>query len=189
MLTEPVADQYRHGVAWPRVFGGRGRQLTCQHGALLVIDETHTISITGYAGYSGQIGLEPDMPVLGKPIAGWLPAAVYGMSAEVAACAEALLASKPDGYSGTGTTLSANLFTLAAMRANLDQVMTRDAIRPHHAAPAPSRLADAPARCLPTIAALVRHPKSARAANFSFAPPRRAPAPRRKQPWTTRWSA
>ena len=25
-----------------------------QHGALLVIDETHTIS-TGYAGYSGQI--------------------------------------------------------------------------------------------------------------------------------------
>jgi len=45
------------------------------------------------------------------------------------------------------------------------------------------------ARCLPAIACPGASPKSARAANSSFAPPRRAPAPRRKQPWTTRWSA
>lgn len=139
VLTEPALTNI--GMVLPAEgFLAGVRQLTRQHGALLVIDETHTIS-TGYAGYSGQIGLEPDMLVLGKPIAGGLPAAVYGMSAEVAARAEALLASKPDGHSGMGTTLSANLFTLAAMRANLEQVMTREAYA--LTTPRAARLADA----------------------------------------------
>ena len=136
--------------------------------ALLVIDETHH-QHQGYAGYSGQIGLEPDMLVLGKPIAGGLPAAVYGMSAEVAARAEALLASKPDGHSGMGTTLSANLFTLAAMRANLDQVMTRDAYA--LTTPRAARLADALARCLPTIAPPWCVTQIGARCEFQFAPP------------------
>ena len=36
------------------------RQLARQHGAILIIDETHTIS-SGLGGYSRLHGLEPDM--------------------------------------------------------------------------------------------------------------------------------
>jgi glutamate-1-semialdehyde 2,1-aminomutase len=38
-------------------------------GTLLVIDETHTIS-AGPGGYTQREGLQPDMLVIGKPIAG-----------------------------------------------------------------------------------------------------------------------
>jgi glutamate-1-semialdehyde aminotransferase len=38
-------------------------------GTLLIIDETHTIS-AGPGGYTHREGLQPDMLVIGKPIAG-----------------------------------------------------------------------------------------------------------------------
>ena len=53
------------------------RRLTRTHGTLLCIDETHTIS-SGPGGYTATHALEPDFFVLGKPIAGGIPAAVYG---------------------------------------------------------------------------------------------------------------
>ena len=59
------------------------RELTRAAGTLLLIDETHTIS-TGPGGYTRTYGLEPDLFVLGKPIAGGVPASVWGMSDEVA---------------------------------------------------------------------------------------------------------
>ena len=59
------------------------RRLTRETGTLLLIDETHTIS-TGPGGYTGRYGLEPDLFVLGKPVAGGVPASVWGMSADVA---------------------------------------------------------------------------------------------------------
>ena len=61
----------------------RLRDLTRETGTLLLIDETHTIS-TGPGGYTRKHGLEPDLFVLGKPVAGGVPASVWGMSAEVA---------------------------------------------------------------------------------------------------------
>lgn len=53
------------------------RRLTRANGTLLIIDETHTIS-TGPGGCTAEYGLEPDMLVPGKPIAGGIPAGVYG---------------------------------------------------------------------------------------------------------------
>lgn len=108
------------------------RELTRQHGTLLIMDETHTIS-TGYAGYTGTYGLEPDLFVLGKPIAGGLPCSVFGVSATVAQQMRNLQQhpANPDdpshGHSGMGTTLSANMFTMRAMRVNLEAVMTEAA--------------------------------------------------------------
>ena len=108
------------------------RRLTREHGSLLIIDETHTIS-TGFGGYTRSLGLEPDLFVLGKPIAGGLPCSVFGVSAEVAEQMQQLQQpSQPDdhaghGHSGMGTTLSANMFTMRAMRVNLEQVMTEAA--------------------------------------------------------------
>ena len=52
-------------------------------GTLLLIDETHTIS-TGPGGYTRKYGLEPDLFVLGKPVAGGVPASVWGMSDDLA---------------------------------------------------------------------------------------------------------
>lgn len=99
------------------------RALTRKYGTLLIIDETHTVS-SGLGGYTRTHGLEPDIFVLGKPVAGGLPAAVWGLSEDVAARFAAFDATRPPGFSGIGTTLSANPLQFAAMRATLAEVMT-----------------------------------------------------------------
>lgn len=99
------------------------RRLTRETGTLLLIDETHTIS-TGPGGYARAYGLEPDLYVLGKPIAGGVPASVWGFTDEVARRLDAVRARTPAGHSGMGTTLSANALSLAAVRATLEHVMT-----------------------------------------------------------------
>ncbi len=70
-------------------------------------------------------GLEPDLFVVGKAVAGGVPAAVWGMSEAFAQRFNAYMAAKEPGHSGMGTTLSANALSMAAMHANLSQVMTR----------------------------------------------------------------
>jgi len=115
------------------------RQLTAQHGTLLIFDETHTIS-TGYGGYGVSHGLLPDLFVLGKPVGGGMPCAVFGFSAEVAERMERIRQQGETGHSGIGTTFSANALALAAMRACLTQVMTRGAY--DHMLPLAAVLAD-----------------------------------------------
>ena len=51
---------------------------------LLIIDETHTLS-TARGGYARAQDLEPDIWVCGKAIAGGMPCAVFGFTAEVEA--------------------------------------------------------------------------------------------------------
>lgn len=99
------------------------RALTQAHSTLLVLDETHTIA-TGPGGYAGRFGLEPDMLVVGKPIAGGVPAAVWGFSDSVAERLAAVRAATPPGHSGIGTTLAGSALQLACIRACLEQLMT-----------------------------------------------------------------
>jgi glutamate-1-semialdehyde 2,1-aminomutase len=99
------------------------RALTRRHGTLLLVDETHTIS-TGPGGYTRRHGLEPDLYVLGKPVAGGVPASVWGFTDAVADALSEVRARTAPGHSGIGTTLSANALALAAMRATLEHVMT-----------------------------------------------------------------
>lgn len=101
------------------------RRATRETGTLLLIDETHTIS-SGLGGYTRTFGLDPDLFVLGKPIAGGVPAAVWGMTDVVADRWDAYGRIKEPGYSGMGTTLSANPLQFAAMRATLEEVMTAE---------------------------------------------------------------
>jgi glutamate-1-semialdehyde 2,1-aminomutase len=132
VLCEPAMTNI--GMVLPDVgFHTELRRLTREAGTLLIIDETHTIS-TGVGGYTKTFDLEPDIFVLGKPIAGGLPASVFGVSADIAAKMHDLQSTRthdPDstghGHSGMGTTLSANMFTLRIMQANLEQVMTAEA--------------------------------------------------------------
>jgi glutamate-1-semialdehyde 2,1-aminomutase len=100
------------------------RQQACRrHGTLLILDETHTVS-SGLGGHGRQLGLAPDLIVVGKAVAGGMPCAVYGFTAAVAERLRAAKASAPEGHSGIGTTLSAGLLGLAALRATLAEVMT-----------------------------------------------------------------
>ena len=122
VITEPVLTNC--GMVLPEAgFHAGLRRLTRDTGTLLLIDETHTIS-SGPCGYSGLHGLEPDLFVLGKPIAGGVPASVWGFSAEVARGWDRIRRTKPAGHSGLGTTLSANALAMAAMHAVLTEVMT-----------------------------------------------------------------
>ncbi|HWK64749.1 MAG TPA: aspartate aminotransferase family protein [Rhizobiaceae bacterium] len=122
VITEPVLTNCCMVQPEPGFHDGL-RRITRETGTLLLIDETHTIS-TGLGGYTRTHRLEPDLFVLGKPIAGGVPASVWGMSREVADRYEAYNRTKEPGYSGMGTTLSGNPLQFAAMRATLEGVMT-----------------------------------------------------------------
>lgn len=125
LLAEPAMTNI--GMVLPEPGFWEAAQALCQrYGTLLLIDETHTIS-SGPGGYTRAHGLQPDLLVLGKPVAGGVPCAVYGFSAEAAARAETAKRNAPPGHSGIGTTLTANLLTLAALRTNLAEVMTEAA--------------------------------------------------------------
>jgi glutamate-1-semialdehyde 2,1-aminomutase len=125
VITEPVLTNSCMVLPKPG-FHDALRRLTRAAGTLLLIDETHTIS-TGPGGYTKKYGLEPDLFVLGKPVAGGVPASIWGMTEEVATRYGAYNRRKEPGYSGMGTTLSANPLQFAAMRATLEEVMTEEA--------------------------------------------------------------
>jgi glutamate-1-semialdehyde 2,1-aminomutase len=127
VITEPVLTNSCMVPPAPG-FHAALRAATRATDTLLLIDETHTIS-TGLGGYTRVYGLEPDLFVLGKPVAGGVPAAVWGMTDAVAGRWDGYQKTKEPGYSGMGTTLSANPLQFAAMRATLEEVMTA----PNHA--------------------------------------------------------
>jgi len=122
VIAEPVLTNSCMVLPEPGFHDGL-RALTRSFGTLLLVDETHTIS-SGLGGYTRRHGLEPDLFVLGKPIAGGVPAAVWGMSVEVASRYTAYNERKEPGCSGMGTTLSGNPLQFAAMRATLEEAMT-----------------------------------------------------------------
>ena len=138
VLAEPVMTNI--GMVLPQPgFWEQTLAVIHRHGALLVMDETHTIS-SGPGGYARAQGLVPDAVVVGKPLGGGMPCAAYGFSADLAARAEAAKRNAPPGHSGIGTTLTANLLAMAAMRATLTQLMTPATYAPMLALAA--RLAD-----------------------------------------------
>jgi len=104
------------------------REITRRTGTLLVIDETHTIC-AGPGGYTAAHGLLPDMLTIGKPIAGGVPAAAYGVSEDLAERAAAGIRVEDSDVSGIGGTLSGNALALAAMRAALERVLTPEFYR------------------------------------------------------------
>lgn len=122
VIAEPVMTNV--GIIHPEPgFHDALRALTREHGTLLLIDETHCIC-GGPDGMTGELGLDPDLLVLGKPIAGGYPAAALGMTAEIAGKLEARVPWHL--FFGFGGTLSGNAAAMACMRAALEHVLTRD---------------------------------------------------------------
>ncbi len=101
------------------------REITRRHDVLLVIDETHTLC-AGPGGATAAWGLDPDLLVVGKPIAGGIPLAAYGMTTEVAdGLRDEMLGHEID-VAGVGGTLTANGLALAAARAALSTALREE---------------------------------------------------------------
>jgi glutamate-1-semialdehyde 2,1-aminomutase len=138
VLAEPALTNI--GIVLPDPgFHDELRALTRRYGTLLILDETHTIC-TGPGGYTAAHGLEPDLLTIGKPIAGGVPAAAYGVTAELAERLDDLLAGPDTDVSGIGGTLAGNALALAAMRATLST--TLDEATYAHTVPLATRWAD-----------------------------------------------
>jgi len=101
------------------------RDLTRATGTLLVIDETHTIC-AGPGGCTAAWDLDPDFLVIGKTIGGGMPAAAYGLTADVAAGLDDVLSAEDVDIGGVGGTLSGNALAVAAIKATLSTTLTED---------------------------------------------------------------
>ena len=122
VLYEPVMTNI--GMVLPDAgFHAALRAATRRHDALLIVDETHTLS-SGLGGYARRHHLEPDFLVCGKAIAGGLPCAVFGFTAEVEASIQRVLGAREGGHSGMGTTLAANPLVIECLHAALTSLHT-----------------------------------------------------------------
>ncbi len=97
-------------------------------GTLLVIDETHTLC-AGPGGMTSRDGLHPDVVVVGKTIAGGVPAGAWGMRPDLAEAVSSSLEWTGDGrvdldVGGVGGTLAGNAVSTAGIRATLSEVLT-----------------------------------------------------------------
>jgi glutamate-1-semialdehyde 2,1-aminomutase len=122
LLMEPALTNI--GIVLPEPgFLEAVRDACTRAGALLIIDETHTLS-AGPGGCTAAWGLEPDAVTLGKSIGGGVPIGAYGVTAELA---ERIAAEEDADYEdtgGVGGTLAGNALSLAAARATLAGVLT-----------------------------------------------------------------
>jgi glutamate-1-semialdehyde 2,1-aminomutase len=122
VLAEPVMTNI--GIIHPEPgYHQALRELTRKYGTYLIIDETHTIC-TGPGGYTAVHGLKPDFLTIGKPLAGGVPAAVYGFTEEVAEAFNEKLDVDDADVGGIGGTLAGNALSIAAMKATLENVLT-----------------------------------------------------------------
>ena len=124
VLAEPAMTNV--GIVHPAPgFHQHLRDLTRKHGTLLILDETHTIC-AGPGGYTRAANLDPDILVFGKAIGGGIPGAAYGFSQDVADRISAKHNLEDCDVGGIGGTLAGNALSLAAMRATLTKVLTKE---------------------------------------------------------------
>ncbi len=82
VIVEPVAANM--GVVLPNLeFLHKLRDLTTQHGALLIFDEVITGFRLSYGGAQQLFNILPDITVLGKIVGGGMPIGAYGASKEI----------------------------------------------------------------------------------------------------------
>jgi glutamate-1-semialdehyde 2,1-aminomutase len=130
VLTEPVMTNFGM-IPVADGFHRRLRDATRRAGSVLVIDETHTLSC-GPGGYTALHGLEPDILVVGKAIAGGIPAGIFGLDQPTAERLWRIVPpvnprQRQSAHLGFGGTLAGGALAVAAMRAVLEEVLTAPA--------------------------------------------------------------
>ena len=119
VIVEPVAGNMGLVLPKPGFLEGL-RQLTKEHGALLIFDEVITGFRLSYGGAQQALGVVPDLTCLGKIIGGGLPVGAYGGKREIMAQIA------PSGTVYQAGTLSGNPLAMAAGLATLQELSTRD---------------------------------------------------------------
>ena len=118
ILTEPIL--FNCSVMLPRKGYLEGlRQLTKDHGIVLIFDEIQTGFRVGLHGAQGYLGVLPDITVLAKAIANGYPVSCYGGKREILEGAQA------NGLAHAGT-YNSNPLVLAALCANIDDLARDD---------------------------------------------------------------
>jgi glutamate-1-semialdehyde 2,1-aminomutase len=124
VLTEPALTNI--GIVLPNPgFMDDLRKACDDTGTLLMIDETHTISV-GPGGATKAWGLKPDIFIIGKAIGGGIPSGTYGITESLARKITAHEEADIVDVGGVGGTLAGNALSVCAMRATLEHVLTDD---------------------------------------------------------------
>jgi glutamate-1-semialdehyde 2,1-aminomutase len=119
MIVEPA--MMNCGVILPEPGYLQGlKDLVHSHGAFLAFDEVKTGATITYGGAVEAFGVTPDIVCLAKAIGGGLPCGAIGATQE-------LFGPVVRGEYDMAGTFNGNPLTMAAMRACLTQVLTRDA--------------------------------------------------------------
>jgi glutamate-1-semialdehyde 2,1-aminomutase len=119
MIVEPA--MMNCGVIMPEPGYLQGlKDLLHKHGAFLVFDEVKTGVTIAYGGAVEAFGVRPDVVTLAKAIGGGLPCGAIGATEELF---EPVLSGEMD----MAGTFNGNPLTLAASKAALTEVLTRDA--------------------------------------------------------------
>ena len=112
-IVEPVAANM--GVVPPKAgYLAAAREITRQHGALLIFDEVITGFRVALGGAQELYGIRPDLTCLGKIIGAGLPVGAYGGRADLMAMIS------PDGPVYQAGTLSGNPLAMSAGIAMVD---------------------------------------------------------------------
>ncbi len=124
ILIEPAMTNV--GIVLPQTgYLEAVQELAKKYGAILIIDETHTISV-GPGGMTADRGLKPDFLTIGKAIAGGIPTGTFGMTLDIADSIKKRVELEIIDTGGIGGTLAGNALSLASMRATLTQVLTQE---------------------------------------------------------------
>jgi len=107
VILEPVVGNAGFITPEPGFLEGL-RELTKEHGALLVFDEVMTGFRISYGGAQKKFGITPDLTTMGKVIGGGLPVGAYGGRAEIMAMVA------PAGPMYQAGTLSGNPLAMTA---------------------------------------------------------------------------
>jgi glutamate-1-semialdehyde 2,1-aminomutase len=122
VLMEPALTNI--GIVLPEPgFLDAVRELTAEHGTLLIDDETHTFS-AGPGGCTRAWNLHPDIVTIGKSIGGGIPVGAFGLSAELADQIMKDESADMVDIGGVGGTLAGNALSVIATRATLEHVLT-----------------------------------------------------------------
>ena len=115
LILEPVACNM--GVVVPtEEFLKTTREVTSQHGAVLIFDEVITGFRLSRGGAQQRFGIKPDMTTVGKIAGGGFPAAAFGGREDIMHCLA------PDGPVYQAGTLSGNPVAMAAGIETLNQL-------------------------------------------------------------------
>ncbi len=115
VIVEPIAGNM--GVVTPAPGFLEGlRELTTEHGVLLIFDEVISGFRVALGGAQSVYGVTPDITCLGKIVGGGFPVGAYGASAEIMSIVA------PLGPMYQAGTLSGNPVAMAAGIATLDEL-------------------------------------------------------------------